>query len=125
VARIMATDGMIRSERKIRAVIENARRYQAVRAEFGSFCDYLWRFTDGRTILYEGHAEGRVPAKNALSERIAADLKARGFKYVGGVTVYSHMQACGLINDHGGDCPCYARINAMADTVALPRDGEG
>ena len=111
VERILATEGMLRSRRKVEALINNARRYQEVRREFGSFCNYLWAFTDGRTLVYEGHPQGNVPASNELSERIARDLKRRGFTYVGGVTVYSHLQACGLINDHACDCPRFEEIN--------------
>jgi len=124
VQRILNTEGMLKSERKIRAVISNARCYQKVREEFGSFCDYLWGYTDGRTIVYDGHAEGHVPVSNGLSERISKDLKKRGFKYIGAVTIYSHLQACGLINDHAADCPCFHRINGVYPTIKLPPDHE-
>ena len=125
VQRILGTEGMLRSERKVRAVIHNARCYQQVRAEFGSFCDYLWAFSGGKTILYEGHAQGKIPVSNGLSERIGRDLKKRGFKYVGAVTVYSHLQACGVINDHAADCPCFARIRQSHPCISLPPEGEG
>jgi len=121
VARILATEGMIRSPRKVAAIINNARCYQKVREEFGSFCDYLWAFTDGKTILYKGHATGRIPVSNGLSEKISKDLKKRGFKYVGPITIYSHLQACGIINDHDGSCPCYQRINDSNPTVTKRR----
>lgn len=124
VARIMGTEGMIRSEGKIRAVIRNAQCFLDVRREFGSFDAYLCRFTGGKTILYEGHEKGRIPASNGLSKIISRDLKKRGFKYVGAVTVYSHMQACGIINDHDETCPCYARINGLRPTVTLGAEGE-
>ena len=124
VRRVMNTEGMLKSERKIRAVINNARRYQEVRAEFGSFCAYLWAFSGGKTIVYEGHAQGRVPVSNGLSDRISRDLKKRGFKYIGPVTVYSHLQACGVINDHAEDCPCFHRINETWPTVRLAPDDE-
>ena len=124
VERILATEGMIRSPRKVQAVIGNARCYQAVRAEFGSFCDYLWGFSGGKTILYNGHDTGRIPVSNGLSARISKDLKKRGFKYVGAITIYSHLQACGIINDHDVTCPCYARINESHPTVNKRRDRE-
>lgn len=124
VRRILDTEGMLKSERKIRAVIGNARCYRKIREEFGSFCAYLWSYTDGKTILYEGHAEGKIPVSNGLSDRISRDLKKRGFKFVGAVTIYSHLQACGLINDHAADCPCFRRINETYPTVNLPPDGE-
>ena len=110
VERIMNTPGMIRSRRKIEAVIGNARCVQKLREEFGSFSDYLWSYTGGKTLLYKGHETGNVPASNALSEKISKDLKKRGMKYLGPVTVYAHLQACGIINDHQKDCDCYGRL---------------
>ena len=110
VERIMNTPGMIRSRRKIEAVIGNARIVQQIREEFGSFSDYLWGYTGGKTLLYKGHELGHVPASNALSEKISRDLKKRGMKYLGPVTVYAHLQACGIINDHQKDCDCYRKL---------------
>lgn len=104
IERIMQTEGMIRSRRKIEAVIHNARCFQKVREEFGSFSAYLWRFSDGKTLFYEGHESGMLPARNGLSDEVSRDLKKRGFKYLGSVTVYSHLQACGIINDHVKEC---------------------
>ncbi len=124
VERIINTEGMIRSERKIRAVINNAICYLKVREEFGSFCDYIWGYTKGRTILYDGHDRGNIPVSNGLSERISKDMKKRGFKYVGAITIYSHLQACGIINDHAGDCPCYKKINETNPTVKMKPDKE-
>lgn len=115
---------MLKSERKVRAVINNAICYQRIRHEFGNFCDYLWAYADGKTILYEGHAEGAVPVSNGLSDAISRDLKKRSFKYIGAVTIYSHLQACGVINDHAGDCSCYARINESWPTIRLAPDRE-
>ncbi len=124
VGRILETEGMIRSPRKVRAIIGNARRFKEVREEHGSFCDYIWSFSGGKTILYQGHDVGAVPASNGLSQRIGKDLKRRGFQYVGPVTVYSHLQACGIINDHDRDCPCYKKIVDSYPTVRKRRDHE-
>ena len=124
VGRILNTEGMIRSPRKIRAVINNARCVQKLREERGSFSEYIWAFSKGKTILYQGHAAGRVPVSNGLSDRISRDLKQRGFQYVGPVTIYSHLQACGVINDHDRDCPCGMRINDTYPTVVRRRDQE-
>ena len=124
VQRILRTEGMLRSERKIRAVIGNARCYQQIRAEFGSFCSYLWGYTDGKTVLYDGHADGAVPVSNGLSDAISRDLKRRGFRYIGPVTIYSHLQACGVINDHAGDCPRYHAINGAYPTMTMAPDHE-
>lgn len=124
VERILNTSGMIRSAPKIRAVINNAKCFVKICEEFGSFCRYLWSFSDNKTILYEGHGDGFIPTANGLSDDISRDLKKRGFKYLGSVTVYSHLQSCGIINDHGSDCPCYRRINESNQTIVLPPDRE-
>ena len=124
VERILNTPGMLRSVPKIKAVIGNAGCFEQIVEEYGSFCKYLWRYTDGKTVLYQGHEDGYIPVSNRLSEEIAKDLKKRGFKYLGSITVYSHLQACGMINDHGKNCPCYGKINNRFPTVSLPPDGE-
>lgn len=124
VARIMAAEKMIKSPRKINAVIHNAKCFQKIREEFGCFDTYLWHYSEGRTILYDKHGEGYIPASNGLSDIISKDLKKRGFKFLGTVTIYSHLQACGIINDHGCDCPCYKSIVANYPCVVKPRNKE-
>lgn len=124
VERILNVPGMIKSRRKIEAIINNARCFQKIREEYGSFDAYLWAYSDGKTILYNKHEDGYIPVSNGLSDRISKDLKKRGFKYLGTVTVYSHLQACGMINDHGSDCPCYKRIIETYPTVKKRRDKE-
>lgn len=122
IERIMSTEGMLKSRKKIEAIINNAQAFQRIQDEFGSFCEYIWAFTNYKTIIYKGHSEGRVPAKNELSTRISKDLKKRGFKFVGPVTIYSHLQASGLINDHGKDCPCFNEINEANPVVYMTID---
>ena len=124
IERILGTEGMIRSRRKTEAVINNAKCFQKIREEFGSFSEYLWAYSDGKTILYSGHGDEKIPAANGLSDEISKDLKKRGFKYLGSVTVYSHLQACGIINDHGNECPCYKSIVEKYPTVRKKRCSE-
>lgn len=125
VERIMKTEGMIRSERKIRAVISNAKCFQKVREEFGTFSSYLWNYSKGKTILYTGHQKGKIPAKNGLSDKISKDLKKRGFKYLGSITVYSHLYSCGIINDHVENCFRYKDILENYPVVRKRKDNEG
>lgn len=121
IERIMNTEGMIRSGRKIEAVINNAQCFQKIREEFGTFSKYLWSYSGGKTILYNKHGDGYIPVSNGLSDRISKDLKKRGFKYLGTITVYSHLQACGIICDHGSDCPRYRHIVENYPTVEKRR----
>jgi DNA-3-methyladenine glycosylase I len=93
-------------------------------AEYGSFDRYLWKYSGGKTILYMGHQNGHQPVKNGLSERISRDLKKRGFKYLGAVVLYSHLQACGVINDHTKECFRYRYITENYPTVRKRRDNE-
>ena len=85
VERILNTPGMIRSRRKIEAVIGNAHCVRQIRKEFGSFSEYFWNWTNGKMILYRGHELGSIPASNELSDRISKDLKTRGLKYIGSI----------------------------------------
>ena len=124
IERIMGTDGMIRSRRKIEAVIHHAQCFQKIREKFGSFSGYIWGFTKGKTYLYMGHQKGLIPARNGLSDRISADLKKRGLKYMGSVTVYSHLQACGIINDHLEGCFRYQALISSSDVMRKRRDLE-
>ena len=121
IERILNTEGMIRSRRKIEAVINNARCFQKIREEYGSFDEYLWSYSGGKTILYQKHAEGYIPVSNGLSDKISRDLKKRGFKYLGTITIYSHLQACGIINDHDKNCPRYKEIVDNYPTVTKRR----
>lgn len=110
IQKILQQEGMIRSRRKIEAIINNAERFRQIIQEFGSFDTYLWAFSNQKTFVYRKHQEGFYEAKNKLSDQISADLKKRGFKYLGSITVYSHLQACGMINDHECDCWKYAKL---------------
>ncbi|MBE6827506.1 MAG: DNA-3-methyladenine glycosylase I [Ruminococcaceae bacterium] len=124
VERIIGTENMIKAPRKVNAIINNAKRFLEIIDEFGSFDSYIWSFTDGKTVIYPSHANGRVPVSNGLSDKVSRDMKKRGFKYVGSINIYSHLQAAGIINDHSPDCPCYGRINASHPTVFKRADKE-
>ena len=110
VERIIHTNGMIKSKPKIKAIICNAKAFVKIQNKFGSFDNFLWSFTNNKVIVYEKHSEGLIPASNGLSDKISKELKKWGFKYLGPIVVYSHLQACGLVNDHDKDCDCYKEI---------------
>ena len=124
IDRIMTTEGMIKSIKKIEAVISNAKCFIKIRKEFGTFDAYLWAKSENKTILYDKHAEGYIPSSNGLSVCISKDLKKRGFKFLGPTTIYSHLQACGIINDHDKNCPRRRYINTNFPTIKKHRDDE-
>ena len=125
ISRVLATPGMIHSLAKVKAIIGNAQVVRRLCAEHGSFSAFLWSYTGGRTIVYDGHAEGDIPAGNGLSARIARDLRRLGMKYVGPPTMYLYLQTCGLVNDHSEDCPRFGFINSRYPIVCKRRDHEG
>lgn len=108
--RILNTEGMIRSKRKIEAIINNAKCFLKVIDEWGSFDRYIWSFSEGYTFIYRKHQRGEGEARNELSDRLSRDMKKRGFKYLGSITIYSHLQACGIINDHEPGCFKYEEL---------------
>ena len=104
VARLMADAGLIRNRLKIQAAITNAQRFLEVQKEFGSFSAYIWGFVGGKPKVNTFRGKGDYVATSPESDALSADLRKRGFKFVGSTIVYAHMQATGLINDHIVSC---------------------
>ncbi|MFI0491450.1 DNA-3-methyladenine glycosylase I [Flavobacterium sp.] len=104
IQELMLDTGIIRNQLKIRSAVSNAIAFMKVQEEFGSFSDYIWKFTDGKPINSNRQSLKEVPATTPLSDAISKDLKKRGFKFVGSTVVYAHMQATGMVNDHVADC---------------------
>jgi DNA-3-methyladenine glycosylase I len=109
--RLMADPGIVRNRAKIEASVLNARAYLKVLEETGSFSDFLWQFTDGRTRVNRFRSMADVPARTAESMAMSGELKRRGFKFVGPTICYAFMQAVGMVNDHLTGCFRYREIS--------------
>jgi len=109
VKQLLKDAGIIRNEMKIRAAINNAKRFLEVQKEFGTFSDYMWSFVDGKPLVNKRKKLSDIPATTPQSDAFAKDLKTRGFKLLGSTTIYAHMQAVGMVNDHIMSCHCYKR----------------
>ena len=103
-AALLADAGIVRNRLKIEASINNAVHFLAIQKEFGSFSNYIWGFTGGKPVTGKWKKLEQIPARTELSDRIAADLKKRGFKFLGSIIIYSHLQATGVVNDHLVSC---------------------
>ena len=106
--------GIIRNKLKVKATISNAKAFIAIQKEFGSFSNYIWRFTNGKPIANSFESLKEIPAKTTLSDRLSIDLKKRNFKFVGSTVIYAHMQATGMVNDHIKSCFRYKEINKLS-----------
>jgi DNA-3-methyladenine glycosylase I len=110
VERLLGDAGIVRNRLKIAATVENAKRFLAVRKEFGSFHDYLWSFVGGKPIQNRWRRMADVPARTGESDAMSRDLQRRGFKFVGSTICYALMQATGMVNDHLVTCPRHAEL---------------
>ena len=104
IARLKPDASIIRNEAKIRAAVNNAQWFLEVQREFGSFANYQWGWTKNKIIKNRWKALKELPAKTPLSDAMAADLKRRGFKFLGSTVIYAHLQATGVVNDHLRTC---------------------
>ncbi|MCX6125047.1 MAG: DNA-3-methyladenine glycosylase I [Proteobacteria bacterium] len=110
MAALLSNPEIIRNRLKIEAAVNNAKRFLEVQKEFGSFANYMWGFVDGKTKLNRRSDISDLPATSSESDAFAKDLKKRGFKFLGSTTIYAHMQAVGMVNDHLISCHRYKEV---------------
>lgn len=108
---MLADPGVVRNKAKIVAAVHNAGRVLEVASAKGSFHAYLWDFVDGKPVNHNLKSHASIPASTPLSDTISKDLKKRGFKFVGTTTMYAHLQAAGLVNDHLVSCFRHAAVS--------------
>ncbi|WP_320006028.1 DNA-3-methyladenine glycosylase I [Maridesulfovibrio sp.] len=97
-------EGIIRNKLKINSAVRNARAFLEIQEKFGSFDNYIWQFTNGKTIQNNWKSLSEVPAKTPEAEAMSKDLKKKGFNFVGPTICYAYMQATGMVNDHLVSC---------------------
>ncbi len=101
VRRLLGDAGIIRNRQKIEAAIRNAKAFLGVK----DFDGHIWGFVEGRPRVNRWTSIRQLPARSEQSDAMSADLKARGFSFVGSTICYAYMQAAGLVNDHLVGCP--------------------
>jgi len=108
---LLADAGIVRNRLKIQGTVKNARAFLAVQKEFRSFDAYIWRFVGGQPRVHRPRGPKDLVARTAESDAMSADLKRRGFTFVGSTICYAFMQAVGMVDDHAATC---FRANAPA-----------
>ena len=101
IEELLENENIIRNKNKIKAVINNANVFIKIQEDYGSFYDYIKSFTKGEIFHERGLTESE------LSRTMVKDLKKRGMKYLGPITMYSYLQTIGVINSHEEDCFLY------------------
>ena len=112
IQRLLGDEGIVRHRGKIESMINNARRFDAIVSECGSFANYVWQFEPdprhrARRLTWAAlQRMTTTPESHALSK----DLKRRGWSFIGPTTMYAFMQAMGLVNDHLHGCHTRTRV---------------
>ncbi|MGH8102998.1 MAG: DNA-3-methyladenine glycosylase I [bacterium] len=114
IRRLLNDAGIIRNRLKIEASVTNARQLLNMQDEFGSFDQFIWQFTYGRTIHHEFRALRDLPSQSKESDAMSKALRERGFKFVGSTICYAYMQAAGMVNDHLVHCFRYKDLTAKS-----------
>jgi DNA-3-methyladenine glycosylase I len=104
IEKLMENPGIIRNRLKLASLVTNARAFQDVQHEFGSFDAYLWSWVDALPQVHAIGAKSSPPARTDLSDAVSKDMKKRGFKFVGSTIVYAYLQATGVVDDHITGC---------------------
>lgn len=104
IEKLLGNPGIIRNRAKIEAAVSNAREFLRVQDGMGSFDAYMWGFVGGKPILHEIRRLEDYRATSPESDAMSADMRKRGFRFVGPTICYAHMQATGLVNDHVVGC---------------------
>ena len=104
LGQLLEHPGLIRHAAKLYATRSNAQAFLAVVEEFGSFSQYIWSWVADCPLDHPVQSFRNLPIKTPLSEKLAKDLKKRGFKFLGPVTTYSYLQAAGLLQEHEATC---------------------
>jgi DNA-3-methyladenine glycosylase I len=120
IARLMNDAGIVRNLAKIEATVNNARRLRDLVQEFGSFAAYVWQFEPKprRRLLSRSELVEIVSSRE--SEAMSSDLGKRGWRFVGPTTVYSFIQAVGLVNDHVRGCAAAAEVEKARRAFVRP-----
>jgi DNA-3-methyladenine glycosylase I len=110
VERLMGNAGIVRNRLKIQSAVTNARAYLDVQREAGSFDRFVWSFVGGSPKLNRRRSVRELPARTVESDALAAELRRRGFRFVGSTICYAFMQATGMVNDHMVTCYRYRAV---------------
>lgn len=112
--------GVVRNRAKVASAVTNAAAFLALARELGSFDEFLWGFVDGVPVVNHWRTPAEVPSSTSRSEAVSAELRRRGFRFVGPTICYAHLQAAGLVVDHLTSCFRHPDAPAGRSTLGRP-----
>ncbi len=119
IEKLMQDTGIIRNRLKIEAAIKNARAFLNFQEKGPGLAVFFWDAVDGKPLQNNFTSMKEVPGQTELSAKLSKELKKHGFRFVGPTTVYAHMQAMGMVNDHLVDCPGHKKCKKMGQSLVL------
>jgi DNA-3-methyladenine glycosylase I len=119
VERLLQDSGIVRHRGKIEATVANARATVGLQKQGSSLAALLWQFEPPPPAAVR-QAQSELPATTAESDALSKALRKRGFRFVGPTTVYSAMQALGVVNDHLESCYVWEEVERERASIARP-----
>jgi DNA-3-methyladenine glycosylase I len=104
VERLLGDPSIVRNRLKVEATVSNAKAFLELQAAEGSFDTFLWGIAGGKPLIRRRRTMSDIPPSTPLSHKVSAELKGRGFRFVGPTVMYAHLQAVGVVNDHVLSC---------------------
>ena len=112
VERLLSDPSIVRNRAKVEATVSNAGAFLELQAAEGSFDRFLWDLAGGEPLVRRRRSMSDIPAQTPLSRTVSAELKRRGFRFVGPTVIYAHLQAVGVVNDHVVSCFRWKEVQA-------------
>jgi DNA-3-methyladenine glycosylase I len=110
VEQLLLDASIVRNRAKVEATVLNAKAFLEVQKSEGSFDAFLWGLAGGKPLVRRRRTMSDIPAQTPLSRKVSAELKQRGFRFVGPTVIYAHLQAVGVVNDHVVSCFRWAEV---------------
>jgi DNA-3-methyladenine glycosylase I len=117
IERLVTDRTIVRNRQKIESTVSNARVIDAMHRAGDTLAELLWSFVSDETLHNSWAELGQLPSRTPVSKTMSAELRRRGFRFVGPVTCYSTMQAAGLVNDHVMSCPRWAELGGKVGSA--------
>tara|TARA_B000000609_G_scaffold83588_1_gene63126 strand:- start:567 stop:1094 length:528 start_codon:yes stop_codon:yes gene_type:complete len=109
LSELMENKSIVRNKKKILSTMNNAKIYNDFFKKPENFSDFFWSYVNHKPIINSRKKLSDIPKDTTLSKKISKKMKELGFTFCGPVTVYSFMQAAGIVNDHLVSCPHYLK----------------